>query len=522
MNNFIDVFKNLGMAKSATILGIFGAVVGFVFYFTFTASAPSMGVLYSGLDPSEAGKIVERLRSTGVPLEAQADTLLVPVDQIAELRMQLAADGIGGSMGYEIFDKADLLGTSSALLDINHVRAIEGEIAKSIRTISNVQGARVHLVVPKKELFSKDVTPPSASIILKMKGAQRLTANQIQAVQALVASAVPNLTNDKISIIDDKGTLLSRGKESTGDVFSNQSTLKAENEEKLGRQIELLLEKTLGPNRVRAEVSTEMDFDRVTMQAVDYNPEGQVVKSLTTSEEGSNSNESNPEATTVQNAIPNQEGKDKGGSKTDTKKTEENTAYEISNKTTTTVKEAGSIKRLSVAVLVDGSYAKSEKGDSTYTPRTDEELKKLTELVKTAVGFKEDRGDSVKVINMKFSTPDDILSDEPNFMQSVLKSLNIRKLIELSIAGLFSIIVLFGFIKPMLTRLMNVRPMESVTPTGELIYADSAESFKRGEEQNELEAPEQTPIQKAANLAQSSPDKTANILKSWLYEEGAK
>ncbi|HCU06897.1 MAG TPA: flagellar M-ring protein FliF, partial [Holosporales bacterium] len=459
-----DIFKKLGVVKTASILGGVGMVLASLFFFVTNVQAPDMGILYSDLEPGDAAKIVDRLKSTNTPVELNNNgmQILVPRDKIAELRMEFASDGLltGGSVGYELFDKADLLGTSSAVLDINHLRAIEGEIAKSIKSINTVQSARVHLVVPKRELFSRTQSQPSASIVLKMKGNNRLSANQIQAVQALVSMAVLNMTNDRISIIDDKGTLLSRGRDSSasGDSVSVYTTMKEEYEEKISRQIEQLLERTLGPDQVRVEIAADMDFDKITTQSVDYDPDGQVLKSVTSSEEGSNSNELNGDAVSIQNAIPNQEHMVSGGAtnKNASTKTEESKAYEISNKTITTVKEIGGIKHLSVAVLVNGSYKKNEQGKVEYIPRSDDEMNKITELVKTAVGYKKERNDSIQIVNLKFSTPpEEIKILEPSTIDEILNSIDFRKLIELTIIGLFLLIIILRFIKPILVNLMS-------------------------------------------------------------------
>ncbi|MDP2193901.1 MAG: flagellar basal-body MS-ring/collar protein FliF, partial [Alphaproteobacteria bacterium] len=337
--------------------------------------------------------------------------------------------------------------------------------SKSIQSIQSVQSARVHLVVPKRELFSKNQALPSASIVLKMRGNQRLSANQIQAVQALVSTAVLNMTNDRISIIDDKGTLLSRGRDasSMGDNASILTAMKEEYEEKTARQLEQLLEKTLGPDQARVEMTVEMDFDKVTSQSVDYNPDGQVLKTVTTLEEGSNSSEGNRDAVTIQNAIPNQENAAGANTPTSTtSKSEETRNFEISNKTTTIVKEVGAIKRLSVAVLVNGSYEKDEKGALQYKPRSEEEINQINELIKTAVGFQENREDSIKVVNLRFShEPEQAVSFvEPAFWEYYIKTVDKRKAIELAIIGLFGLLIILGFIKPLVMRMMQLsQPM---------------------------------------------------------------
>ncbi len=548
MELLIDIFKKLGMVKTASILGGVGLVFAFLIFFVSSTQTPEMGILYSDLEPGDATKIVDRLRSTGIPVEINHNGMqvLVPRDKIAELRMEFASDGLltGGTVGYEMFDKADLLGTSSAVLDINHLRAIEGEIAKSIKSINTVQSARVHLVVPKKELFSRSQSQPSASIVLKMKGSNRLSANQIQAVQALVSTAVLNMTNDRISIIDDKGTLLSRGRDgsSASDSVSTYTTMKEEYEEKSSRQIEQLLEKTLGPDQVRVEISADMDFDKITTQSVDYDPDGQVLKSLTSSEEGSNSNESNGDAVSIQNSIPNKENTGGGGAtnKNASNKVEENRSYEISNKTTTIVKEVGGIKHLSVAVLVNGSYKKNDQGKIEYSPRSEDEINKITELVKTAVGYKKERNDSIKVVNLKFNTPpEEIKILEPSIIDHLFNTINFRKLIELTIVGLFSLIIILRFIKPVLVLFMGVGRKNAASNTMSTTLGRSADapnastdptySLNNSEDdpfdidlENIAGQMKASSINKINQLVEKNPDASVSILRSWLYEEDSK
>ena len=374
------------------------------------SSQGNQALLFSQLEPSDAAKIVHKIELMDVPVTVSPDggSIYVPADKVARLRMEVAQDGLpnGGGIGYEIFDRGDILSTSGSLVDINKVRALEGELAKSIKTISGVSSTRVHLVLPKRELFSREKTDSSASIVLKMKGATKLSATQVQAVQNLVASAVPGLPIERISIIDDKGNLLAKQLDADGFIqgLSSQQEARRSYETTAGKQLESLLEKTIGFGKVKVEISADIDFDQKTTNAEKYDPEGQVVRTLGNSQETSSSSEGEGGSTSVQNALPEQAA---GGSKekNSTKRNEENTSYEISRTVETHKKEAGSIKSLSVAVLVDGTSIKDKDGKLTYTPRSKEDLEQIKILVKTAIGFKDDRGDKIEVINMPFSLP---------------------------------------------------------------------------------------------------------------------
>ena len=567
MEQFINTIRELDRNKLIALSGVLLAVSVFFFYLLSFSNKPDMGLLYSNLEQEEAARVVDKLKTAGVPFEIQANgtQLLAPSEKIPELRMDFVLNGVvsSGSLGYEIFDRSDVLGTSSAMLNINHVRALEGELSKSIKTVGDVQSARVHLVIPKRELFSKDKQQPSASVVLRMKSGQRLSSNQIQAVQSLITTAISNMTADRISIIDDKGTLLAKGRDAGGitDTSSSHLSMREEYEEKIARQIEMLLERTVGVDKVRVEVSADMDFDRTTTQSINYDPDGQVARTVNTTEEGVNSNEVSgaADAVSIQNAIPNEENQNAGGgsgvseSKNASNKLEEVTSFEISNKTTTVVHEAGNVKRLSVAVLIDGVYKKDDNGKVVYEERSQDEITQLTDLVQTAVGFKSDRGDTVRVINMKFQSPEDRdqIQDIP-FWQSWLFSLDFKRLIELTIVGIFGLILIFSFLKPSIKKIMNSAPATAFaasTPS-----PASAVMNERSEQITQKKSPEKTTeqnlmknpfadmddnidddtsimldqveggirkstINRISKFVEKNPQETVALLRSWLYED---
>ena len=276
------------------LIGAAMASFAFLAYLAFQTTKPDMALLFSQIDEADAGHVVERLESMGIPYELRGNgtQIYVPDDRVARIRMDLAQAGIphSGSVGYEIFDKMDILGISSAMMDINMLRALEGELSKSIRSIQGVSSARVHLVIPKREIFSKSHVQPTASIVLKMNYG-RLNQAQVLGIQHLVASAVPGLSYEKITIVDDKGNLLVRQSDGSGFDVSNNQEIRSSYEQKLAQTIESLLEKTLGPGKARVEVNADMDFDKVTINSEDFNPNGQVVRSTNTTGENGLSTE---------------------------------------------------------------------------------------------------------------------------------------------------------------------------------------------------------------------------------------
>jgi flagellar M-ring protein FliF len=555
-----DLIQRIGPGRFVAIGGTVLAVLAFLMYVSIRASKPDMSILFSQIDAADGGRVVDRLKNMSIPHEIRGDgsQIYVPTDDVAKIRMELAQEGLpaGGNVGYEIFDKSDVFSTTSALMDLNHLRALEGELSKSIRTIQGVAGCRVHLVLPKRELFSQTQQEPSASVVLKMMGNSKLSTSQAQAIQNLIASAVAGLSMDKISIIDDKGTLLAKGRETTvGDAenVAVQEDTRRNTEARLARTIEGLLEKTLGPSKTRAEVSLDMDFDKITMTSVEFNPDGQVARNVTSSQEGNNANEGG-ESTNTQNAA--QEAA--SGARTQSNRNEESTNYEISNSTKTHIKEAGTVKRISVAVLVDGNYTKGADGKENYAPRSDQELEQLTTLVRTAVGFKEDRGDVVKVINMKFSDAErtiDIM-EKPWYT-----NINLTKVIDLGLLGIFALLIGLFVLRPIISMLLNsdsgsagpalaslggsgIIPgpggTYSTNENGETIYVDEAgQEFIYSEEDGDS-GPAYVPkkgvksminidnldgrvqessIKKIGEIIEKHPDEAVNILRSWMYAE---
>src|SRR5690606_30187616 len=215
--------------------------------------------------------------------------IYVPADQVAKLRLSLASEGIpaGGSIGYELFDRADALGTTNFVQQINQIRALEGELARTIRSIRQVRAARVHLVMPKRELFSNDRAEPTASVVLTIGGG--LDKGQVSAIQHLIASAVPGMKASNVSVIDSSGELLARGAEDGELDVANSEDMRRSYEARMSQAIEQLLAQTLGAGKVRAEVTADLDFNQVTTNKEDFNPDGQVVRSTQTVEETGNS-----------------------------------------------------------------------------------------------------------------------------------------------------------------------------------------------------------------------------------------
>ncbi len=463
MNSLLETLKNLGPARLGMMAAVSAGIIAFFIYLTSRLASPEMSLLYGELDAQDSGQIIARLEQMNVPyrLGEEGGKIFVPQDQVGRTRVVMAEDGLpsGGSIGYEIFDRSEGLGTTNFVQNINHVRALEGELARTIRSVSSVKQARVHLVLPRRELFSRDRQDPSASIVLMLGGNRTLDRQQVTSIQHLVAAAVPGLKPTMVSIIDDKGNLLARGTEE-GDV--SQTATRAEEmrvgyESRLVRTIEELLARSLGPGNVRAQVSAEMDFDRITENAEIFDPDGQVVRSTQVVEEQASNQDGAPAGVTVGNNLPDAlpELDTGSGSQSSTSRTEETVNYEITKTVKTHIREAGMVRRLSVAVMVNGTLVQDADGNTTYEPRGAEELEKITALVRSAVGYDEERGDTIEVVEMPFIEVAEAegLIDE-GFLG--LTKADLMRIAELLVLGVVAVLVLLLVVRPLLGRLLEV------------------------------------------------------------------
>lgn len=465
MDALRNTLLNLGAARLILMTGLLIGLTAFFIYIMSQISAPDMDLLYADLDLAESGQIMSKLESMGIDVETRGDggQIYVPSTQVARLRMMLAESGLpsGGSIGYELFDRTDGLGTSGFVQDINHVRALEGELSRTIKTINGVNTARVHLVLPRRELFSREKQNASASIFLKMRGAKRLSKQQVLAVQQLVAAAIPGLLTHHITVVDDHGTLLARGDgdEATMSGANMADDLRKTYERNLATSIEKLLESSLGPGKARVEVAADINYDKSTENLEKYDPEGQVVRSSQSTVDSSTDMGGDgytPE--TVQNNLPGAAPGAIGGGPaagSTSNRTSETTNYEISKTVTTLIREGGQINRLSVAVLVDGDYGLAADGKKTYKPRTEEELMQIKSLVRSAVGFQESRGDILEVVNMAFYRPE-IQEDESveDFFMGFSQA-SIFKMIEILVFGIVGILVVLLIIRPVINKLLE-------------------------------------------------------------------
>ncbi|WP_323795958.1 flagellar basal-body MS-ring/collar protein FliF [Nisaea sp.] len=555
MNPLVDLIRNLGPIRIAALVGTAVAVLGFFIFLASRLSTGGMSLLYGDLDPGDSGAIVKELEARNIQYELKAggQQVYVPGDEVLKLRVTLAEQGVpgGGTMGYEIFDKSDGLGTTNFVQNVNLVRALEGELGRTIGAMNNVRGARVHLVLPQRELFSRERRKPSASVVLQVQGAGRLGREQVLAIQHLVAAAVPDMEPQNISILDSRGQLLARGTNDEDGTLPGQSSeeMRLAFENRVRGAVEELVERIVGLGRVRAEISADIDYDRFTEQSEIYDPDSQVARSTQTIEESESSQERNKQDTvSVENNLPESEANAGAGdlsARSESARTEETVNFEISRTVRNRVKEAGQVQNLSVAVLVDGRYVENEDGDKVYQPRTPEELEQIATLVRSAVGYNGSRGDTVEVINMQFVKLEPLDLGDGSLLFGISKDefLQLAEVLVLAVVGLLVILLV---VRPVLTRLFESMPTTLAASggpggmiagadaiaqlTGPGATADMAELLEGEDEEeslldqmidiNQVEGRVRaSSLKKIGEIVEKHPEEAVAIIRNWMYQE---
>ena len=541
----MGLLRRFGIGRVAAVIGI-GAGFTAVMAAIFMNLGQPKALLYSSLDLKEAGSITAALDQSGVKYEVKGDgsTILVPRDEVASTRLMLSGKGLptAGSVGYEIFDQANALGQTDFVQQLNRQRALEGELARTIHALDGITSARVHLVLPKRQLFEEEVEQPAASVSIGV-GGREPTAEQVRAIQNLVAGAVPSLRPDRVTVVDQHAKTLSGGE--TG-MAAEADGRKSEVEQRIAKQVKALVEGLVGAGKARVNVSADLDLARVTTQEEKYDPDGQVIRSESTTDENSRekSADGSGQASVATN-IPGAAGG--GGDTTDNSNSsgrqDSTTNYEISKTVRTEVQEPGTVKRLSVAVAVDGATAIGKDGKpGAYTARSAEEMQRIEQLVRASVGFNQDRGDQISVINVRFPLAADAGGVEATNPLMGFDKNDIMRAAELAVLAIVGILMIFFVARPLLgagggtkgkggamtagggpTRIM-------VTPDGRQMQVAADGSLQ----QLALSGPDDdgsridlarvegqvraSSIKKVSEFVSAHPDESVSILRSWLHE----
>lgn len=547
LNSVTEFVKALGPARLAAMGAVALGLIGFFIFLALRFSQPQLTVLYTDLTYEDSIQVVRKLEGMNVPHEVRQDgsIILAPKEQVLRLRMEMAEEGLpaGGTVGYEIFDKTDTLGATSFVQNINRIRAIEGELARTVRSLRNVATARVHLVLPKRELFNREKREPTASIVVKVRG--ELDKGQIKAIQHLAASAVDGLKPSRVSIVDEAGQLLASG---TGGIGQAGSTEIEERnrafEDRMRAEIEGIVASVVGNGRVRARVSAEMDYSKITETTDLYDPDGQVVRSTQTREESANATTpTGNDGVSVGNELPaaNAEQGANGSQQESTNKNEEVVNYEISRTTKTEVAEGGRIKRLSVAVLVDGIYQKDTQGAVTYTARPEAQLEQISALVRSAIGFSKDRGDQVEVVNLQFAevTAPALADTAPEgWLESftAMSKADIFTIAELAVVAIIALLVVLMVVRPLVRRIITPEkpPAEITAREGAvdengvpLLQGEGAtaalpppsnqasEALKSARAVGDVQA---KAVEDVGETIKNNPDEAVTIVRDWLHQ----
>jgi flagellar M-ring protein FliF len=545
VNGLVEFLKSLGAARIAAMVAVAVTLIGFFAFVIMRMSAPQMTMLFSDLSLEDSGAIIKDLERQNIPFQMRNDgaMIMVPRDRVARLRMKLAEGGLpkGGGVGYEIFDRSDTLGATSFVQNVNHLRALEGELARTIRAIERIQMARVHLVLPERALFSRDRPEPSASIVLKVRG--MLEPQQVRAIRHLVASAVNGLKPERVSVIDEMGRLLADGARSDNAMGLTADERQVAYERRLREQVETIVTSVVGPGRARVQLTAEFDFNRVTQTSEKYDPEGRVMRSSQTREESTNSGNGQDQVS-VGNELPGgQRGQEnQQQAREQARKTEEIVNYEISRSTKTEVTEGGRVNRISVAVLVDGNYSRGANGEPAYQPREKEELDRIAALVRTAIGFSERRGDQVEVVNLRFAEAAATPINEPSGWLSFLAftKADMMHWVELLVMALLALVVLFTVVRPLVRRVLAPEGAgQQAAIAAAIAGGDVQTAIAAGASPEEIKAavPNQTAkmidiaqvagqvhaqsVQRVGELVDRNPTETVSIIRTWLHESAA-
>jgi len=549
VQGLVEFVKTLGAARIGAMAAVTVALVGFFAFLIVRVTAPQMAPLFMDLSLDDSSAVVKELERQVIPYELKNDgaIILVPSDRVARIRMKLADSGLpkGGGVGYDIFDKSDVLGTTSFVQNINHLRALEGELARTIRALDRVQAARVHLVLPERPLFSRDKVEPSASIVLKVRGT--LDPSQVRAVRHLVASAVNGLKPERISIVDEAGRLLADGAASGEDGAGlGADERKIAFERQLRDRVEAIVSSVVGSGRARVQLTADFDFNRITQTSDRYDPEGRVLRSSQTREETSMSGNSNGQVS-VGTELPNANQRPGGAAPPEpasapqdqTKKSEEISNWDISRTTRTEIIEGGRVNRVSVAVLVDGVYAKNDKGDMVYQPREKEEIDRIAALVRSAIGFDQRRGDQVEVVNLRFAEAPTVPISEPSggwLSFITFTKDDIMRVLELAVMAVLGLVVMLLVVRPLVRRIVTPdAPKPGDMALAAALAGDVPAALAAGASAEEIKAvPSATAkmidiaqvqgqvhalsVQKVGELADRNPHETVSIIRSWLHE----
>lgn len=493
---------------------------------------PGYQMIYAGMTDQDTLEITKALDQAGIPHQLTGSgTIKVPANQVHDARLRLAGQGLpkGSATGFELLDKEQGLGVSQFMENARYQRALEGELARTIGSLAGVQSARVHLAIPKQSSFvrDRDRKAPSASVMLTLYSGRQLDAGQVASIINLVGSSVPNLSPDKVTVVDQAGRLLT-GAQSSNEVrlTATQFEYRKQLEDYYIKRIEEILIPILGADGVRAQVSADIDFSIVEQTQESFNPDLPAVRSEQTFEDQSSGGAA---AAGVPGALTNQppvtgapaaQGQEQAaGPLNSVKRVTRN--YELDKTISHTRFPTGNVKRLSIAVVVDDRVAVDAEGQVTRTPRSEDEITRITALAKEAIGFNPQRGDSLNIINASFTEPPKLEPmPEPSLMESPL----VWDIGKQALAGIALLVLMFGVLRPLFKTLVEKAPppaaamrqvMAEVAPNGEpqRLAGGQAPQLPRANMYEQQ-------VTMAQTMATQDPKRVAQVVKNWVASDG--
>jgi len=529
-NSFVGM-SELPVVRQVSLLIGLAVSIAIGIAIVFWAQAPSYSVLFSNISAKDSNEVITVLQRIGVKydLDLSTGSILVENDKVQQARIELAAEGYpkGSGIGFELLQKDESIGTSTFLQNARYHRAKEEELARTINTIGSVKNSRVHLALPKDTVFIRDQKKARASVMLELASGHSLPKRHIVAITHLVASSISNLSVDDVTILDSSGSLLTDNSE-TDDltIAETQFAYTRKLEQHFIKRIENILIPIVGNKKVKAQVIADVDFTRSESTSESFSPDPAAVRSEQRFEEqsvGSNANAGIPGA--LSNEPPaagrapeqvNNENTAKAGETSSPSKNQRRSTlnFELDRTINHTKKSPTTLKRLSVAVVVDDKLSLGKEGETIRTKYTADELTQMTQLVREAIGFSALRGDSVNVMNTGFADLDalDSIPEIPIWEQSWFWSV-----VKQSLAGLAVLFLIFGVLKPTVRSLANYQPVKEVE--GDLADDQLTLTGADGAALLEEMPAYENDLVAAKSLAHDEPKRVAQVVKDWISDE---
>ncbi|MFM8454973.1 MAG: flagellar basal-body MS-ring/collar protein FliF [Gammaproteobacteria bacterium] len=542
-------FSALSWGKQIGILIGLALSIAMGFYIVLWSKTPDLAPLYAQLDSKDASLVMDNLQKMGVEhkFDAAQGGVLVPMAKINEVRMRLASLGIpkNSEVGFELLEQNNRLGGSQMLDAVRYKRGLEGELSRTIAGLDAVRNARVHLGMPREATFLKSSQKSTASVMLDLYPGQQLEPQQVLGIVHLVASSVPGLNKESVTVVDQTGRLLNQGGGNMGQmaVAGEQFNYTRQLESTYSRRVQELLTPILGPNSVRAETTVEMDFTVSEETEEKFNPKKVAVKneSLLSEKRGAGiglegvpgalSNQP-PSAGTAPEQAPaatppapeagaGGQAQARASTSPESSRSQVNKNYEVDKSISHVKQSVGKLTRLTVAVLVDDKISYDAEGKEQRTKLTEDELKNIKELVQSAVGFNKERGDVVSVINSSFAQAPPVLPPE---QLKLWQQAWFIPLVKQILGGIFVLLVLFMVIRPLLKNLAvasgNSGGMGSELPMagGAPIQLEGPNNSMR-QLSSESGTQAKEPIDKVKQLVQDDSKKVANVVMNWVGKE---